>query len=196
MITKEELLKCFQAEITAISEAEIDEAQREMNDIRLRAEREINENAQAAAKLWFEQEAQDVRANHAVAMSHLNDENHRRLMLERSHMVDELFEAANAALQQFHESDRYQDFLCTKLRAYADSDESMILQLGKSDEALMDQLLKILGAKAKGEIISDITLGGFRLVLKDKERAIDETLDSALNDARKAFLKNSALTIF
>ena len=93
MITKEELLKCFQSEITAISEAEIAEAQREMKEIRLRTEQEINEGAQEAARLWFEQEAQDLSARHAVAMSHINDENHRRLMTERSLMAEELFEA-------------------------------------------------------------------------------------------------------
>ena len=114
MITKEELLKCFQSEITAISEAEIAEAQREMKEIRLRTEQEINEGAQEAAKLWFEQEAQDLSARHAVAMSHINDENHRRLMTERSLMVEELFEAVKQQLMQFHKDKRYQQLITKK----------------------------------------------------------------------------------
>ena len=56
MLTKEELLKCFQTEITAISEAEIAAAQREVQEIQDRAQQEIHENAQAAAQLWLEQE--------------------------------------------------------------------------------------------------------------------------------------------
>lgn len=195
MITKEELLKCFQSEITAISEAEIAEAQREMKEIRLRTEQEINEGAQEAARLWFEQEAQDLSARHAVAMSHINDENHRRLMTERSLMVEELFEAVKQQLMQFHKDKQYQELITKKISAYANRDETLVLQLGHDDEALMKQLLSILGNHATGEIVDDIVLGGFRLVLKDKERAIDETLDSALIEARKDFLQTSALTI-
>ncbi len=195
MITKEELLKCFQSEITAISEAEIAEAQREMKEIRLRTEQEINEGAQEAARLWFEQEAQDLSARHAVAMSHINDENHRRLMTERSLMAEELFEAVKQQLMQFHKDKQYQELITKKISAYANRDETLVLQLGHDDEALMKQLLSILGNRAIGEIVDDIVLGGFRLVLKDKERAIDETLDSALIEARKDFLQTSALTI-
>lgn len=195
MITKEELLKCFQSEITAISEAEITEAQREMKEIRLRTEQEINEGAQEAARLWFEQEAQDLSARHAVAMSHINDENHRRLMTERSLMAEELFEAVKQQLMQFHKDKQYQELITKKISAYANRDETLVLQLGHDDEALMKQLLSILGNRATGEIVDDIVLGGFRLVLKDKERAIDETLDSALIEARKDFLQTSALTI-
>lgn len=195
MITKEELLKCFQSEITAISEAEIAEAQREMKEIRLRTEQEINEGAQEAARLWFEQEAQDLSARHAVAMSHINDENHRRLMTERSLMAEELFEAVKQQLMQFHKDKQYQELITKKISAYANRDETLVLQLGHDDEALMKQLLSILGNRATGEIVDDIALGGFRLVLKDKERAIDETLDSALIEARKDFLQTSALTI-
>lgn len=195
MITKEELLKCFQSEITVISEAEIAEAQREMKEIRLRTEQEINEGAQEAARLWFEQEAQDLSARHAVAMSHINDENHRRLMTERSLMAEELFEAVKQQLMQFHKDKQYQELITKKISAYANRDETLVLQLGHDDEALMKQLLSILGNRATGEIVDDIVLGGFRLVLKDKERAIDETLDSALIEARKDFLQTSALTI-
>lgn len=195
MITKEELLKCFQSEITAISEAEIAEAQREMKEIRLRTEQEINEGAQEAAKLWFEQEAQDLSARHAVAMSHINDENHRRLMTERSLMVEELFEAMKQQLMQFHKDKRYQQLITEKISAYTNMDGTLVLQLGQDDEVLMKELLCILGNHATGEIVDDIVLGGFRLVLKDKERAIDETLDSALIEARKDFLQTSALTI-
>ena len=195
MITKEELLKCFQSERTAISEAEIAEAQREMKEIRLRTEQEINEGAQEAARLWFEQEAQDLSARHAVAMSHINDENHRRLMTERSLMAEELFEAVKQQLMQFHKDKQYQELITKKISAYANRDETLVLQLGHDDEALMKQLLSILGNRATGEIVDDIVLGGFRLVLKDKERAIDETLDSALIEARKDFLQTSALTI-
>lgn len=195
MITKEELLKCFQSEITAISEAEIAEAQREMKEIRLRTEQEINEGAQEAARLWFEQEAQDLSARHAVAMSHINDENHRRLMTERSLRAEELFEAVKQQLMQFHKDKQYQELITKKISAYANRDETLVLQLGHDDEALMKQLLSILGNRATGEIVDDIVLGGFRLVLKDKERAIDETLDSALIEARKDFLQTSALTI-
>lgn len=194
MITKEELLKCFQTEITAISEAEIEAAQREVKEIQTRAQKELHENAQAAAQLWFNQEAEDLQASHAVQMSHLNDDNHKRLMIERSRMVDELFVEAKQRLIEFHQSKDYQGLLSTKLKAYGDYQEAMVLQLGKEDEALMRDLLEIL-KNAKGELVSDIGIGGFRLILKQQNKLIDETLDSALKEARKAFLKNSALTI-
>lgn len=194
MITKEELLKCFQSEITAISEAEIAEAQREMKEIQDRAHQEIYKNAQAAAQLWFEQEAEDLKSNHAVTMSHLNDDNHKRLMAERSRMVEALFDEAKQKLLEFHQGKQYARFMSAKLKPYAEDEEAVILQLGKADEALMKELLSIL-KHAQGELVSDIELGGFRLLLKQQGRLIDETLDSALEESRKAFLRNSALTI-
>ncbi len=194
MLTKEELLKCFQTEITAISEAEIAAAQREVQEIQDRAQQEIHENAQAAAQLWLEQETEDLQASHAVAMSHLNDENHKRLMAERAVMVEALFDEAKQQLLQFHREPQYQELLRKKLTAYAQSEEAMILQLGNTDKALMKELSAIL-KNAQVELANDIHLGGFRLILKQQNKLIDETLDSALSEARKAFLKHSALTI-
>ena len=114
---------------------------------------------------------------------------------ERSLMVEVLFEAVKQQLMQFHKDKRYQQLITKKISAYANRNETLVLQLGQDDKALMKELLSILGNHATGEIVDDIVLGGFRLVLKDKERAIDETLDSALIEARKDFLQTSALTI-
>lgn len=194
MITKEELLKCFQTEITAISEAEIAAAQCEMQEIANRVRQEIYDDAQAAAQLWFEQEAEDLRANRAVQMSHINDDSHRRLMKERSAMVEALFAEAKEQLLNFHQDKKYQDYILNKLKTYTDNEEAKVLQLGNEDEALIKKVSDVL-KNTQVVLVDDITLGGFRLILKQQNKLIDETMDSALAQARKAFLKNSELTI-
>lgn len=195
MITKEKLLQCFQAEITEISEAQIASAKQEMQEIQKRMEKEISENAQDEAQRWYEQEADELHAQHAITMSHLNDENHYKLMQERTKLVESLFDEAKQQLEQFHQGKQYLSFLRSRLAAYEWGQEEVVLQLCQSDEALMPELLKQLPPNAAGEIVKDIALGGFRVLIKHQGKLIDETIDSALDEAHRQFLQTSDLTI-
>lgn len=196
MDNKEELLACFLAEIDENSQKKIMQLRQEMEAIKMRTEQEIIEEAKEQTHRWFVQEEEIVRAEHAVAMSHLNDDNHRRLMEERDELVQGLFDRVIKELKQFCQSDAYEKALCNKLQEAGKQDLSgAVLLVSKKDEALLPKLIKALGQACTGDVDETIVLGGYRLVLASKGRLIDETYDNALQQARENFLQTSGLTI-
>lgn len=197
MDTSEELKACFQQEIDANSQKRILQLRQEMEAIKMRTEQELMEEASERAERWYAQEEEELCAEHAVAMSHLNDDNHRRLMKERDTLVQGLFERVKEQIQAFHHSDAYVKEIKRKLELYTASHDvkGAVLMLGSEDESLLPAFLKVLGKGCTGQVDDTILLGGYRLIMEAKGRLIDETYDSAINEARANFLQTSGLTI-
>lgn len=191
----EKLLACFREEIEAIQTEQITACKQELAAIQTRLEQELREDAQAKAAQWYEQEAAELTARHAIEMSRLKDENHRKLMKERALLVDTLFEEVKQRLNAYRKTSAYLETLKQRLQPYAQIKDALILQVGACDEALLDELLKELGPKAHGEVSAQITLGGFRLINPAKAQMSDESYDSVLAEAKEQFLLTSGLTI-
>lgn len=194
-MTKEELLACFREEITARSEAEIAVLQQEMEHTRVQSELAMKEAAEKKAQHWYEQEAEEIRSAHSIAMSRLKDETHQRLMNERAALSEELFTEVKKRLSSYRKSDAYLADMKGKLSAYEAFGETAVLQLGKADANILQSCLACLPKGAQGELCEDIQLGGYRLVLAQHGRIIDETYDSALIQAKAYFLEHSGLTL-
>jgi len=195
MKTKEEILSCFQSEIAEISRAEMEKIQRECDNVRERNERELKEQAEKAAAYWYEQEAEELRADHAKAMSHVKDETHHKLMVERTALVQNLFDEVKQQLRVYRQSSAYTKAMIEKVRKCGSGQSQAVLQIAQADAVLLPQLLAQLEASCTGETVNDIALGGFRLVLHAQSRIIDETYDSALEAAKARFLQTSGLLI-
>ncbi len=191
----ERVLACFQQEIAEITDAKITALKQELEHTKQRMEQELQANAQAKAKQWYDQEAAELHVQHAVEMSRLHDETHHRLMKERADMVNTLFDQVKERLCAFRDTKEYKDVLLEKLKRYLKEYKQVRIQIGAFDEALIKEILTQLKSDIPYEIVSDITLGGFRLVLCDLGRILDETYDNALEDAKESFLRTSGLTI-
>lgn len=195
MDTKEELLAYFTREIEEYAGREIDALKREMETIEQSSEQALCQAAQDAALRWYEQEEEEELSNHAVMMSHLNDENHRRLMEERNALVTQLFERVKEQILAFHHSEAYVTQMESKLKKIAPSMLPAKLYVGKEDKGLLKQWILILGNGSEGAVDETIQLGGFRLISEEKGRMMDETFDRSLMEARTEFLQTSGLTI-
>ena len=194
-MTKEELLACFRKEITARSEAEIALLHQEMEHTRIQSELEMMGAAEQRAQHRYEQEAEEIRSAHSIAMSRLKDKNHQRLMNERAALSEELFTEVKERLRAYRESDAYLADMKAKLSAYEAFGETAVLQLGKADANRLKNCLACLPQGTQGELCEDIQLGGYRLVLAEHGRIIDETYDSAFVQAKAYFLEHSGLIL-
>lgn len=195
MDTQEELLAYFTREIEELSGKEIDAYQQEMEQIRKNQEQELNQAAQEAATRWYEQEEEEERSNHAVKMSHLNDENHRKLMEERNALVDQLFAEVKEQIIAFHHSPAYIEKMQEKLQGLSTALFPATLYVGKEDEGHLEEWLRLLPQDCVGKVDTSIQLGGFRLEASAKGRIVDESFDQAIKEARDYFLQTSGLTI-
>lgn len=191
----ERVLTCFQQEIADITEAKIAAIKQELAAMQQRMEQEMQAEAEAKAQQWYGQEAQELSVTHAVEMSRLQDETHHRLMKERAEMVNSLFEQVKERLCAFRAQADYRAFLLEKLQRYIKAYPHSKVYVAAFDEALMKELLAQLSVNVPCEVAADITIGGFRLVDSDAARIIEETFDSALEEARETFLRTSGLTI-
>ncbi len=189
----ERVLACFQQEIADITKAKIASIKQELDAVQMRMEQEVQEESEARAQQWFEQEAAELRVQHAVEMSRLHDETHHHLLKEREVMVNALFDQVKERLCAFRKSGEYKTLLLEKLKRYTKEYKNIKMQIGSFDESLIKELQ--LDTDVPYEVVSDIKLGGFRLVLSDPARIIEETYDSALEEAKEAFLRTSGLTI-
>lgn len=196
MDKKEELLTYFEDEIEQVSTKEITSLKHEIEDIRTRTLAEMETAIKAEVDLVFEQEIHEIDSDHAIALSHLNDENNRKLMAERERLVNLVFQDAEAKLEDFMKGPQYSTKLQAKLQALKDKGLApAILSVRPKDEALLPELLKAYGCECEGTLDEDIRLGGFRLEAKEKGIIVDETFDAALAESRQWFYDNSRLTI-
>lgn len=196
MDKKEELIAYFKSEIKDSSAKEIVALKEEIQAIRNQTMNELDEQAAQAADVHFAQELSEMNSDHAIALSHLNDENNRRLMAERQRMVEEVFHDAKEALFSYTSGIEYIEKLTGKLRELKQMNLTpAILYVRKEDEAYLSDLIKSYELPCEGEVDANIHIGGFRIECLEKGVVVDETFDSALQQSKSWFYDTSGLVI-
>lgn len=191
-----ELQTVFENEISTVSNKEIAAIEREIDDMKTRTFNEFESAAKQKADLYYEQEISEIDGEHAIALSHLNDDNTRKLMQERDQMVKTVFEEAKKQVIAFTKDAAYKDKLISKLKNLKDKQFTPAkLFVSPADEKLLKDLLKAYELECEGSIDESIQLGGFRLECPQKGVIVDETFDRAMIDSKQWFLQNSGLTI-
>lgn len=192
----EELLESFESEINEVSMRELAAIEKEMEDVRNRTLEKLEQDAKKDADLWFQQEISEMDAEHAIALSHLNDDFNRRLMEERDHMVQSIFEEVKTCIMAFSDQDAYTEKCNEKLANLKTKGcTPATLYVRPADEKLLKSFLKTYELPCDGKLDAAIVYGGFRLECPSKGIIVDETIDTALQEAKQWFLQNSGLTI-
>lgn len=194
--TMDELRSAFEQAISTVSDQEIADLRKEMESIKAQTTKEMCEEVSRNAMRWYEQEAEELRVSYALEQSKINEEFNRKLKQERADMVDGLFQQVESEVQLFHDSQDYEESMKSKLVAYQTQDfGSCILRMGPKDQVLLASIASMLGSQWTTEVDPTILMGGFRIVLKEKGRMIDESYDRAFTEAKAEFLEQSGLII-
>jgi vacuolar-type H+-ATPase subunit E/Vma4 len=125
----------------------------------------------------------------------------KTLFIKRQEVIDEIFHELINEIENIKNEDRYFDFLLKKvfegisqagegyIEIFVDSsDEKSISQIHEKIKEKYDTDIKIL-------VDDEKIIGGCKVLNKDKNILIDNSLKSSINEEREKFLKNSGLII-
>jgi vacuolar-type H+-ATPase subunit E/Vma4 len=194
--TMEELEEYFKNEIEKVSQIEIKKIQKEIENIKNKNIKELEETARNNAEITVSQEVKSMDSEHAISLSRMADDNQRKLMKKRQDLIDNLFVEIREKLVDFTETDGYKAKLKEKItllgnQYYSDG----ILRLADKDMSMADELSKSFSGHIMVESDESIKIGGFILEFQQDRIVIDETYDARLKEEREMFYANSELII-
>lgn len=196
LFEKDELEQYFKDEIQRINQIELACIEKDIDEIREKAIEELESSVQQEAHMYYEQEFKELQSEHAVQLSKLHEETNRKLMKKRKELSESVFTQVKQQLESFVASDAYVDFLCDKVKRFAEYGyEDVILYLSKHDMMLKDQLQNAYGKACEIMQDEEIVLGGVRLECLKNGRIVDETFDTVLEEQKDWFYTNSGLFV-
>ena len=160
-----------------LKEAE-EEAKRE-------SQRKIKENLRKSRNRKTAQFAKEAR------------ENRSKLFVERSRMVDEIFEAAGEKLIAYSATDDYKEALRNSAREIAAlfEDNDCVIMLSERDMSAAEEIKGFFGGNVQVQADQNITIGGIKCFCESKSIIADETLDTKLQAQREWFVEHAALSV-
>lgn len=141
---------------------------------------------------YLEKELNELRIFAVTQSSQAKLQTKRDLLSLRSELVDKLFEDVLNELKAFVESDRYSEYLKTKIKGIDVSNG--YFRIRQKDEEIFKQVLKELKLTNKFEI-KPIIIGGFTFVDTKNNLEYDLTLDNSLKEQKDWFQRESKFTI-
>ncbi|HSR03290.1 MAG TPA: V-type ATP synthase subunit E family protein [Proteiniclasticum sp.] len=194
--TIEELEEYFKSEIEKVSQSEIKKIQREIENIKNRNIKELEETARSNEEIIVSQEVKSMDSEHAIALSRMADDNQRKLMKKRQDLIDNLFVEIREKLVRYTETDAYKAKLIDKIVLLSSQYKSDgVLRLAVKDMYLADELNEKFSGQINVKPDASIKIGGFILEFHQDRIIIDETYDARLKEEREMFYANSELII-
>lgn len=185
----------FEEEIKRVSNIEIRQIEKDIDEIRERAIEDMELEAQREAGIERDTLLKEIMSEHAIALSKTHEETNRKLMSKRKELSDQVFAQAIERLKAFRESAAYKDYLIKKAKALAEQNFGHVtLYVSSHDEALLDELCKAYG-DCEGKVDPAITIGGLRMECEDRGIVVDETFDTGIDEQNEWFYTNSGLFI-
>ena len=194
--TIEELEEYFIGEIERVSQNEIKKIQKEIDNIKNKNLKELEETARHNAEIIVSHEVESMDSEHAISLSRLKDDNQRKLMKKRQELTENLFMEISEKIMAYTETDDYYEKMKEKIshlssRYHSDG----VLRLATKDMTLAEELSE----KFSGEVLvkpdESIKIGGFILVFHQERIIINETYDARLKEEREKFYANPELII-
>ncbi len=117
----------------------------------------------------------------------------RRLLLKRENIINEIFGNVESRIEDFIESKEYGKWLEAHARAGIRElgGENCVLYIMKKDEKYKKELENLTGCSA--ELSEQNFLGGVKIY--SKNRCVDYSLTSVIEQAQNVFLKNTDLSV-
>ena len=159
--------------------------------------KEAEEQAQRDSQRLIKEKLLEYRSRRTAELAKMTQEGQKKLFVERSAMVDEVFQMAADKLRAFAESDRYADELKENAEAIAGvfGDNDCVLYLNERDLGAADMLTGCFSGNVEVEADKTIKIGGVRGYCKSMGIIADETLDNKLDAQREWFIEHAALSV-
>lgn len=116
----------------------------------------------------------------------------KELLIERTKLVSGMFDKIASRLLEFTNTDEYREYLVNAVNsAKISKGEKIILEVSDRDK----ELAKKLFSEYEVNAVSNIKIGGVRIIKTGLGVMIDKTFDEAIKEEISKFIATSGLTI-
>lgn len=195
--SNDQLYKYFENEITNASKKRLSALRKEIDELKERQLKRVEEDIKAAVNRSLEIELREVNTDHSFDINKIKSENSKILMNKRQELLKDIFVEVGKRILLFVKSDKYGLLMANKLKELSKrfSGKEVVFQLKKDDKILFDTIEKFYQGKYKVEQSESIQLGGFLIDCYEMGIEIDETIDFKLNEKKQWFYEESNLYI-
>ena len=194
--TIEELEEYFKGEIERVSQNEIKKIQKEIENIKNKNIKELEETARSNAEIIVSQEVKSMDSEHAISLSRMADDNQKKLMKKRQNLINNLFVEIREKLIGYTKTSDYKEKMKEKISLLSSQYHSDgLLRLSEKDMSLAGELSESFGGQITVKPDESIEIGGFILEFHQDRIIINETYDARLKEEREMFYANSELII-
>ena len=177
---------------------ESDELRRQMADTRTKTLEKAREEAQEAARTYYDREAARIRAQAGREVSMHLMEGKRKIYLRRKEIGQEVFEKVRQRIAQYTASPEYPKHLEALLAAamkQLPGARRVSLRLRKEDLPLADRLAKTIAPVKVEYEEGSFSLGGLALRCPELGLRVDCSFDNQLEELASHFAESFGLSV-
>lgn len=177
---------------------ESDELRRQLADTRTKTLEKAREEAQEAARTYYDREAARIRAQAGREVSMHLMEGKRKIYLRRKEIGQEVFEKVRQRIAQYTASPEYPKHLEALLAAamkQLPGTRRVSLRLRKEDLPLADRLAKTIAPVKVEYEEGSFSLGGLALRCPELGLRVDCSFDNQLEELASHFAESFGLSV-
>ena len=169
----------------------------EVKQLKTERLKEAEEKAKRDSQRLIKDKLLETRTRQTAILAKNTQDGQRKLFIERSAMVEEVFKMAADKLVAFAKSDAYTAKLTDSAKAIADvfDGRDCVLYVNERDLGAAEGIKALFGGSTEVRADKTIKIGGIRGYCASMGIIADETLDSKLEAQREWFVENAALSV-
>jgi vacuolar-type H+-ATPase subunit E/Vma4 len=171
--------------------------QGEVKQLKTERLKEAEQRAKTDSERFIKEKLHEARNRRTSLLASKTQEGQKKLFVERSKMVDEVFELAAERLKAFAQTERYASELRKSAKSVAELFEGKdcVIYLNERDLGCADEIKSYFSANSKVQPDKSIKIGGVKGYCEILGIIADETLDSKLEAQREWFVENAPLSV-
>ena len=169
----------------------------EVKQLKTERLKETEEKAKRDSQHLIKDKLLETRTRQTAILAKKTQDGQRKLFIERSAMVEEVFKMAADKLVAFAKSDAYTAKLTDSAKAIAAvfDGRDCVLYVNERDLGAAEDIKALFCGSTEVRADKTIKIGGIRGYCADMGIIADETLDSKLEAQREWFVENAALSV-
>ena len=169
----------------------------EVKQLKTERLKEAEEKAKRDSQSLIREKLHEIRSRQTAILAAKTQEGQKKLFIERSAMVEEVFKMAADRLTEYTHSDEYAAKLRDSAKAVAAvfDGRDCVVYLSDRDLGAAEEIKSLFGGNAEIKADKSIRIGGVKGYCAGMGIIADETLDSKLEAQREWFVENAALSV-
>ena len=187
----------FLKAIKKYAEASKTAMQGEVKQLKTERLKEAEQQAEFDSGRLIQEKLQEKLNEQTAMLAEKTQEGQKKLFIERSAMVEEVFKMAAERLTEYTRSDEYAAKLRDSAKAVAElfNGSDCVVYINERDMVNSGEIKSFFGENTEIRADKTIKIGGVRGYCESMGIIADETLDSKLEAQREWFVENATLSV-